>query len=379
MLFVALGDATDVRTWSGMPYFLSAAGIQAGFFEKAARLPYDSQRRQRVVWNLLRLLRHGERGGYQFSIECAERLFRAARLFRPHGEVLSQFPMFPPDSWLDTCDISYYVVASLKQIFVVYGISATVGGRMRAEVVARERDRYERAQRIICMSRWAAESMLNDYGIAASKVFIVPAAANMSEADVPPAGELPEMDRSPLRLGFIGKQVERKNLALLLRVAELLDRRGVPVEVAAVGFAPDSVAPHRLLRPLGFIDKRTNMRDFVSFVRSCHFGCLFSHAEAFGIANMEFIRLGVPALTWDVGGLADTVPKGLGHVFAAEAQADEIAEKLHEYARDEAAYHRLRRIVQARSGEVTYERVVARLRKVWAGEKQDCLTTVRAC
>lgn len=379
MLFVALGDATDVRTWCGMPYFLSSAGIQAGFFEKAARLPYESQRRPRAVWNLLRLLRHAERGGYQFSIECGERLFRAGGLFQPHGEVLSQFPMFPPDSWLDTSDISYYVDATLKQIFDVYGISAKVGKRMRAEVLARERDRYERAHRIICWSRWAAESMRNDYGIAPRKLFVVPAAANLSDADVPEGGESPETDLSPLRLGFIGKQVERKNLALLLRVAELLDRRGVRVEVAAVGFAPDSVAPHRLLRPLGFIDKRTNMSDFVSFVRSCHFGCLFSHAEAFGIANMEFIRLGVPALTWDVGGLADTVPEGLGHVFAAEAQADEIAEKLHEYARDEAAYHRLRRAVRARSGEVTYERVVGRLQKIWAGEKHDCLTTVRSC
>lgn len=250
---------------------------------------------------------------------------------------------------------------------------------MRAEVLARERDRYERAHRIICWSRWAAESIVDDYGIAASKLFIVPAAANLSEADVPEPGESHEMNLSPLRLGFIGKQVERKNLALLLRVAELLESRGVQVEVAAVGFAPDSVAPHRLLRPLGVIDKRTNMRDFVSFVRSCHFGCLFSHAEAFGIANTEFIRLGVPAMTWDVGGLADTVPEGLGHVFAAEVQADEIAEKLHEYARDEAAYHQLRSTVQARSGEVTYERVVARLRAVWAGEKHDCLTTVRSC
>ena len=378
MLFVALGDATDVRTWCGTPYFLSSAGIEAGFFEEAARLPFESQRRQRVVWNLLRLLRHRERGGYQFSIECAERLFRAARLFRPHAEVLSQFPMFPPDSWLDTSEISYYVDAPLKQIFDAYGISAKVGGRMRAEVVARERDRYERAHRIICWSRWAAESIASDYGIAASKLYIVPAAANLSDADVPQGGELPEMGLSPLRLGFIGRQVERKNLALLLRVAELLDSRGTRVEVAALGFAPDSVAPHRLLRPLGFIDKRTNMRDFVSFVRSCHFGCLFSHAEAFGIANMEFIRLGVPAITWDVGGLADTVPEGLGHIFAAEVQADEIAEKLHEYARDEAAYRRLRRAVQERSGEVTYDRVVARLRKVWAGEQHDCLTTVRS-
>ena len=47
-------------------------------------------------------------------------------------------------------------------------------------------------------------------------------------------------------------------------------------------------------------------------IRSWHFGCLFSSAEAYGISNLECLRLGVPVLARRVGGIPDTVPEGLG-------------------------------------------------------------------
>lgn len=378
MLFVALGDATDIRTRGGTPYFLSLAGMRAGFIKRAAALPLGTQQRRRALWNVRRLLLRGERGGYQFTAECAERLFRAAQLSEPAGEVLSQFPMFPPDSWLSRSDVSYYLDATLKQNFEAYGLAAKVGPRMRAEVLAREKDRYHSARRVVCMSRWAADSVVTDYGVPPSKVFVIPGAANIGDDDASVAHEASEPPLSPLRLGFIGKQVERKNLSLLLRVAESLDERGIPVEVLAAGFAPESVPAHRLFRPVGFIDKRTQMRDFVSFVRRCHFGCLFSHAEAFGLSNVEFIRLGVPVLTWDVGGLSDTVPPGLGHVFPGGCSAVDIADKVLGYARDQARYRALRTAVTQRRDEVTFDRAIARFQRVWRGETHDCLTTLRA-
>ena len=53
----------------------------------------------------------------------------------------------------------------------------------------------------------------------------------------------------------------------------------------------------------------------MQLVRSFHFGCLFSSAEAYGIANLECLRLGVPVLASRVGGIPDTVRDGLAYLF----------------------------------------------------------------
>src|SRR5690606_36151404 len=254
-----------------------------------------------------------------------------ADITEPTEQVLSQFPLFPPDSWLGRSEVNYYIDATLKQNFDHYGVASTVGKRMRDEALARERDRYHRATRVVCMSRWCADSMVNDYGVDPRKVHIIPAGANVDGdllATMP--NEVPR-SLAPLRLGFLGKDVVRKNLRFMLDIADALAERGVEAEVPAAGFAPDSVPPHPRLRAVGMFAKRTQMREFIAFLRSCHFGCLFSRAEAFGLSNVEFIRLGVPVLTWDEGGQADTVPEGLGHVFPAGASATHIADKVAGY------------------------------------------------
>ena len=77
-------------------------------------------------------------------------------------------------------------------------------------------------------------------------------------------------------------------------------------------------------------------------MRSFHFGCLFSSAEAYGIANLECLRLGVPVLASRVGGIPDTLRDGLGYLFEPGCPPHEIADLLQSFVRDPAAYHALR-------------------------------------
>lgn len=376
-LFVALGDATKVNTRGGSPYYIGRAGLESGFFQKVGALRTADGGHRRWLWNLGRLLRFGEKGGYQFSSAFAERLFSVSGIDSSVDEVVSQFPLFPPDSWLPRVKTSYYIDATLKQNLVDYGLAKRIGRRMQEQMMTRERHRYQDAERVVCMCRWAARSVVEDYGTSAHKVHVVAGGANLDEASVrsrpvPAAFALTE----PLRLGFLGKNFERKNLSFLIRIAELIERHGFRVEVLAAGFRLGDGPTHPLLHNQGFLDKGANTGAVMDFMQRAHFGCLFSHAEASPRSNLEFIRLGVPVLTWDVGGMADTVPNGLGRVFLPRCAPEDVADALMGYLRKPSAYLDLRRSVQARAQEVTWKHAIAQFQAIWSGSSTYSYATL---
>jgi glycosyltransferase involved in cell wall biosynthesis len=259
-------------------------------------------------------------------------------------------------------------VAQGIQAYAIGGKPA-VGPKALKAVIEGERRQYSAAARLVCRSHWSAKAAVEQYGIDPRKVHIVPGGANLPDLSmVAPT----RTNLEPLRLGFIGKDWKRKNLPFLIEVAEALDSRGIRVEVVAAGFDPAQGPQHRLLRSIGFLDKQDGVNRFVKVVENFHFGCLFSIAEAFGISNLECIRLGVPVLAWDVGGIADTVPTGLGHLFPPEVAAVDVADIVQSYVREPDAYWTLRKHVFDRRLETTWSRTVAKLLEVWNGSQEYC-------
>ena len=172
--------------------------------------------------------------------------------------------------------------------------------------------------------------MRRDYGIPSARVHVVPGGANLDEqalAALPPA-QLPPAPsvQRPLRLGFLGKEWNRKGGPFVLALAEALTQQGLPAVVRAIGPQPDELPASPQLQPLGFINKRTAMEAFAKELRSWHFGTLFSSTEAFGISNRECLRLGVPVLARAIGGIPSTFSgDGCGQLFEQSAAVEEVA------------------------------------------------------
>jgi glycosyltransferase involved in cell wall biosynthesis len=228
------------------------------------------------------------------------------------------------------------------------------------------------------MSRWAADSVVEDYGVPDEHVHIVPGGANLREKDLPDSvGTTAAENLQPLRLGFIGKNWQRKGLPFLLRVAESLEEQGIDVEVSAIGPEASDLPNHRLLQTEGFIDKDSDLPHFVEAVRSFHFGCLFSSIEAFGISNVECLRLGIPVLAFDVGGIPDTVPDDCGLLFASETHSDTVAERLVSFVDNPSRYDDLQRCIKKRSEEFTWDRVIRKFEEIWKTDREHSQDTTR--
>jgi glycosyltransferase involved in cell wall biosynthesis len=305
-VLTVVGDPNRIGAWSGIPYFFLRAAKEQGFLSAGLSLQPENLRRRRLFWNLARVLRGSRPGGFQYTEAFLRRLFAQARSRDDEEiEIISHFPLLPPRPWRRGWRVSYYIDATLRQNFIDYGLARRTGRKAREDALRRELEHYQAAERIVCMSRWAARSVVEDYGIPSSKVHVILPGANLRDCDVTAPAEPPPLD--PLRLGFIGKDWRRKGLPFLLQVAEELARRKIGVRVVALGPPAADLPSHPLLEPAGFVDKEHDVPRFVRLVRSFHFGCLFASAEACGIANLECLRLGVPVLASRVGGVRSPI------------------------------------------------------------------------
>ena len=361
-----VGDPNDINTWSNIPYFFLQAGKQQGFLDGGLPLQPEHLRFQRWAWNLWMLLRTGSYGGFQYSEFFLNRLFDQVAVDSEHDEFISHFPLLPPKPAKHGYQVSYYIDATLKQNFDDYGVASNVSPAMQEQAVEQERRNYHHANRVVTMSNWAADSVIHDYGVPNERVHVVPGGANLHEDKLPSTlGTTASRDLQPLRLGFIGKNWERKGLPFLLRVAEVLEQRGTEVEVVAIGPEESEVPSHRLLSTEGFIDKAADLPRFVEAVQSFHFGCLFSSIEAFGISNVECLRLGIPVLASNVGGIPDTIPDGCGVLFDTDAAPSNVADRLESFVQKPSTYHQRASEIEDRAYTFTWDRVVDSFIQIW--------------
>jgi len=131
---------------------------------------------------------------------------------------------------------------------------------------------------------------------------------------------------------------------------------GHSVEVIVIGPDTSKLPPHPALRAMGFIDKARDLPGFVELVRSFHFGCLLSHAEALGISTLECLRLGVPVIATAVGGIVDTVPKDAGLLMPTERTSERLTDELAAVLQTPERYARMREAAQDVASDQSWDR-----------------------
>jgi glycosyltransferase involved in cell wall biosynthesis len=364
------GDATDPATASNTPYFLLQAGLKQGLLQAGLALHPQQLRRQGRLWNLKQALTTSKAGGFQYSRTFTRALLAQASLAADQPlALLSHFPLLPCHPWPSAWRVDFYIDATSQQVFADYGSGERLAPAYRQQVLERERQAYRQAGAVICMCQWAADSVINDYRIDPTKVHVVPGGANLDEAQLAqlPFAPLPPPPSAgqPLRLGFLGKEWQRKGGPFLLEQVDALQQRGIPTVIRAIGPDPAQLPAHPALQPLGFIDKKGNTARLVAELRSWHFGTLFSAAEASPRSNLECLRLGVPVLAHAVGGIPSTLPDaGCGQLFDAHPSAAEVADWIDARISPYEGYLAWREALMDRWREFTWDATVEQLASI---------------
>jgi glycosyltransferase involved in cell wall biosynthesis len=202
-------------------------------------------------------------------------------------------------------------IVTLTDMTVVQALEAryaawrSMSARAASLRVARQRDTFQRARACCATTRWAAQSIVSDYGIPPEKVHVVGIGRNFE-----PEAVTVQRDWSLPRFLFVGREWERKNgPRVLLAFARL--RVEVPdARLDIVGAHPslraDGVVGHGLLR----LDKELDRRRLNELFASATCFVMPSLHEPAGQAYVEASAWGIPSIATSHGGSAELVRDG---------------------------------------------------------------------
>ena len=241
--------------------------------------------------------------------------------------------------------------------------SARLSKRAVERAFEYERAVYQGIDVIFTMSEYLRRSFIDDFGIDARKVVTIGAGINLDTA--PPA--IPDKDYGTQTLLFLGADFERKGGRTLLTAFREVRRAQPDARLYIVGprelAVPDELAGGVV--NVGFLSKgdpagrarlETIMREASLFV-------LPSVYEPFGIAPLEAMAWGIPAVLTDAWAFPEMVTPGVNGALVKSGDALDLAAKLIGLLREPA---RLRTMGQAGRelvlGRFTWPTVVRRMR-----------------
>ncbi|CAN5309307.1 glycosyltransferase family 4 protein [soil metagenome] len=337
-LLAAVGDASHPDTFSGISSHFLAAAVAEGVLNGGLSLTTDGPRWQlrRWSWNLKAVLLGDRSGGYQFSVPFLEALWAPHQHLLRGALLMNVFQLYPPSVVGDpSIEKWFFIDQPLLALFDDYGTRASIGRRVARESLERERQGYHAAAGVIAHSRWAANSLIDDYGVPSDKVHVVVPGANL---DPESYGEWERAEirrretsasltgKDSIRFVFVGKDWKRKGLDRLLRGLALARRQGADVTLRVIG-CPREALPSELrdtsgIEWCGFINKREDPKRFLRLVAECDVGCLLSRAEAGGISLREYHALGLAVFGTTAGGAPEHADPEASWLLGADAAND---------------------------------------------------------
>jgi glycosyltransferase involved in cell wall biosynthesis len=189
---------------------------------------------------------------------------------------------------------------------------------------------FQRAAHIVTWSQWAKDGVVGGYGIAETKVTVIPPGVVLNAWKVPRRD-----DRRPgsVRILFVGGDFARKGGDVLLdafaRLRPALAVTGVDIGLDLVTREEVPVAPgvvvHRGLQP--------NSPALIELYRAADIFCLPTQADCLGLVLCEAGATGLPLVATAVGGIPEIVRDGQtgrlvapGDVAALEAAVRDLVE-----------------------------------------------------
>jgi glycosyltransferase involved in cell wall biosynthesis len=232
--------------------------------------------------------------------------------------------------------------------------------------MARQRRAYEMAAGCCLTSPWAAESVLNDYGIAAEKVHVVGIGCNHVAPEI-------EREWGTPRFLFVGLDWTRKNGPGLLRAFARL-RAEVPTAcLDLVGGHPPvdqaGVTGHGVLR-LDVPEQHDRLERL--FAEATCF-VMPSHSEASAIAYVEAGTAGLPSIGTGAGGSAYLI--GEGGLVVDPADDGALLEAMRRLADPETAAQ-MGAVARERSKLFSWDAVAARVLAALEGAPDEAPVAV---
>jgi glycosyltransferase involved in cell wall biosynthesis len=180
-----------------------------------------------------------------------------------------------------------------------------------------ERKLYQTARVCFTTSRFAADSIVEDYSVPRERVEVVYSGCN---TDLPSAA--PSRDRLPRRVLFVGVEWERKGGPVLLEAFKEVRQSFPEALLDIVGCSP-------FVADAGIsVHGRFDRSRIPSFFEHADIFCLPSTAEPSAAALVEASAHGLPVVATRVGGTPERVVEGSTGLLVPPSDAKALAAAL---------------------------------------------------
>ena len=319
-------DPYSSRTWSGSsPSFIKALD-QAGILDKAVGLKVPSLQNYAYLAKNFTTNRAVWRKHFYFDPAYRRALTLTARsipVTSPFclqiGHMFSLPTVFPSKKCISYHDGNLSEL--LNSGFGIEGVS-----RNRIDQALRyEEEAANQMTAIFTFSEYLRQSFIHDYRVPAERVFQVGGAVNLRE--VPSATS--NKDYTTNRLLFIGTEFKRKGGPQLLEAFRIVRQTIPTAELHIVGPTTlDNLPPGVIFHGhLSKADPAQSAKLEVLFRTSTLF-VLPSLYEPFGIAPLEAMLYGLPAVVTNAWALRECVTPGINGNLAEKGNAQDMAAKI---------------------------------------------------
>ena len=203
---------------------------------------------------------------------------------------------------------------------------------------------FRNAARIAPWSSWVAQSLVEEYGVDAKRIEVVPPGIDL-ERWMP---STKKFDDGKLHILFVGGDLYRKGGKVLLDAfAQLRREYGAHLELDMVTRSPSPQAEN----VVGVHNLQANDPRLIELYRQCDFFVLPTEAEAFGIAAIEASAAGLPVIASQVGGLVDVVDDGVTGFLVPPGDVNALAEKMRWLIENANAREKMGRAARQRAEE----------------------------
>lgn len=344
-------SAQNPKTWSGIAYQMSRAierrfpvhyiGVEDPNYLNALKL---GARLLRGVTGQRYLASHSPRLAKRYA-----QRFEALSRSRESNLIFA----IASSTTLSRCRTDLPVVytsdATVRLMLDYYPRFTRLARSARKSAEAIEQSAITRADLLLYPTWWAANSAIQDYGVAPEKVRVVPFGANLDEDPDQDAirytHEFGRRESRPLRLLLVGVDWEVKGCDRAVRAMQHLERQGIASTLTICGCTPPRPLNDPRVNVIPFLDKNVGQDRLrlIQLYRDADFLILPSRCECFGIVLCEAAAFGVPAIASRTGGIPEVIQEGKNGFTIDEGDEGEgYAERIRSIWENAEAYEQLR-------------------------------------
>jgi glycosyltransferase involved in cell wall biosynthesis len=348
--FVHRFDARNIRSWSGIFYFMSRA-LEAHVGEVVYLGPDDSKGTKFIIDNTARVNRYWQRLTGKILATDKNRVLssRLARFFERRIQEQPCDILFAPVASVEIATLKtnlpivYYSDITWAQIVDYYPEFTSVSDYGMAEGERIEASAIRRANAAVYPSEWAVESACKDYGASPLTTTKVSFGANLN--DPPTRSEaLSRTLTGQVKLLLVGVDWVRKGGEIAFQCLTNLLEMGIDAQLTVLGCTPPAGFEHPNFRVIPFLSKHDpeQRRQIEQLFLDAHFMLLPTRADATPIVISEACAFGLPVVATDTGGLGGSISNGVnGYLIPYEAPGRAYAEAIRDVISDPAQYRAL--------------------------------------